>query len=55
MLFGLIEIHQSQPQDFHLFLSLKVIQIRDKEKEKEVFAAERCEDLERLNERREEA
>ena len=29
--------------------------MRDKEKEKEVFAAERCEDLEGLDERREEA
>ena len=34
--------------------SLRVIQMRDKEKEKEVFAAERCEDLEGLDERREE-
>ena len=31
------------------------MQIRDKEKENEVFAAERCEDREELDERREEA
>ena len=35
--------------------SLRVMQIREKEKEKEVFAVERYEDLERLDERREKA
>ena len=35
--------------------SLRVMQMRDKEKEKEVFVAERYEDLEGLDERREEA
>ena len=35
--------------------SLIVIQMREKGKEKEVFAAKRCEDLERLDEKREEA
>ena len=35
--------------------SLKVIQMQEKEKENEVFAAERYEDLEGLDERREEA
>ena len=35
--------------------SLRVMQIREKGKEKEVFAAERCEDLERLDEKKEEA
>ena len=35
--------------------SLRVMQMQDKEKEKEDFVAERCEDLEGLNERREEA
>ena len=35
--------------------SLRVMQMWDKEKEKEVFAAKRCEDLEGLDERREEA
>ena len=35
--------------------SLRVMQIQGKEKEEEVFAAERCEDLEGLDERREEA
>ena len=35
--------------------SLRVIQMREKEKENEVFAAERSEDLEGLDERREEA
>ena len=34
--------------------SLRVIQMRGKEKENEVFAVERCEDLEGLDERREE-
>ena len=34
--------------------SLIVIQMREKGKEKEVFAAKRCEDLERLDEKREE-
>ena len=34
--------------------SLRVMQIQGKEKQEEVFAAKRCEDLERLNERREE-
>ena len=34
--------------------SLRVIQSRKKEKEKEVFAAKRCEDLERLDKKREE-
>ena len=34
--------------------SLKVIQTRKKEKKKEVFIAERCEDLEGLDEKREE-
>ena len=36
-------------------LSLRVMQMREKEKEKEVFAVERYEDLEMLDERREEA
>ena len=35
--------------------SLRVMQARKKEKEKEVFVAERCEDLEGLNEKRKEA
>jgi len=35
--------------------SLKVMQKRKKEKEKEVFVAERCEDLEGLDEKKEEA
>ena len=35
--------------------SLRVMQMWDKEKEKEAFAAKRCEDLEGLDERREEA
>ena len=35
--------------------SLRVIQVQKKEKEKEVFTVERCEDLERLDEKREEA
>ena len=35
--------------------SLRVIQMREKEKEGEVFAAERCEDLEELDEKREKA
>ena len=35
--------------------SLSVMQMREKEKEKEVFAAERYEDVEGLDERREEA
>ena len=35
--------------------SLRVMQMREKEKEGEVFAAERFEDLEGLDEKREEA
>ena len=35
--------------------SLRVMQARKKEKEKEVFVAERCEDLEGLDEKRKEA
>ena len=35
--------------------SLRVMQMWKKEKEKEVFTAERCEDLEGLDEKREEA
>ena len=35
--------------------SLRVMQIHGKEKEEEAFTAERCEDLEGLDERREEA
>ena len=35
--------------------SLRVMQARRKKKEKEVFTAERCEDLEELDEKREEA
>ena len=35
--------------------SLRVMQMWEKEKEKEVFVAERYEDLERLDERKEEA
>ena len=35
--------------------SLRVMQIQGKEKEEEAFTAERCEDLEGLDERREEA
>ena len=35
--------------------SLRIMQIQGKEKEEEVFVAERCEDLEGLDERREEA
>ena len=35
--------------------SLRVMQARKKEKEKEVFAVESCEDLERVDEKREEA
>ena len=35
--------------------SLRVIQMRKKEKEKDVFVAERCEDLEWLDKKREEA
>ena len=35
--------------------SLRVMQVWKKEKEKEVFAAERCEDQEGLDEKREEA
>ena len=34
---------------------LRVMQMRKKEKEKEVFTVERCEDLEGLDEKREEA
>ena len=33
--------------------SLRVMQMKEKEKEGEVFAAERCEDLEGLDEKRE--
>ena len=36
-------------------LSLRVMQIREKKKEKEVFVAKRYEDLEGLDERREKA
>ena len=35
--------------------SLRVMQVQKKEKNKEIFAAERCEDLEGLDEKREEA
>ena len=35
--------------------SLKIMQVRKKEKDKEVFAGERYEDLERLDEKKEEA
>ena len=35
--------------------SFRVMQMREKEKEKRVFMAERCEDLEGLDEKREEA
>ena len=35
--------------------SLRIMQMREKEKEGEVFAAERFEDLEELDEKREEA
>jgi len=35
--------------------SLRVMQIQEKEKEEEAFVAERCEDLERLDESRQEA
>ena len=35
--------------------SLKIMQMREKEKEQKVFAIERYEDLERLDERREKA
>ena len=35
--------------------SLRVMQMQEKEKEKEVFAAERCEDLEGLDEKRKKA
>lgn len=35
--------------------SLRVMQMRKKENEKEVFTEERCEDLEGLDEKREEA
>ena len=35
--------------------SLRVMQAQKREKEKEVFAAERCENLEGLDEKREEA
>ena len=35
--------------------SLRLMQMHEKEKEKEVFMAKRCEDLERLDEKREEA
>ena len=35
--------------------SLKIMQVRKKEKDKEVFAEERYEDLERLDEKKEEA
>ena len=35
--------------------SLRVMQMQKKEKEKEVFVAERCEDLEGLDERKEKA
>ena len=35
--------------------SLRVMQIQEKEKEEEAFMAERCEDLEGFDERREEA
>ena len=35
--------------------SLRVMQARKKEKEKEVFVAKRCEDLEGLDEKRKEA
>ena len=36
-------------------LSLRVMQMREKEKEGEVFVAERCEDLKGLDEKREKA
>ena len=36
-------------------LSLRVMQMQEKEKEEEVFAAERLENLEELDEKREEA
>ena len=36
-------------------LSLRVMQIQGKEREEEAFTAERCENLEGLDERREEA
>ena len=35
--------------------SLRVMQMQEKEKKEEVFVAERCEDLEGLNEKREKA
>ena len=35
--------------------SLRVMQMREKEKEKRVFTVERCEDLEGLDEKREKA
>ena len=35
--------------------SLRVMQMRKKEKEKDVFAAERCEDLEGLDKKKKEA
>ena len=35
--------------------SLRVMQMQEKEKEEEVFAKERCEDLEGLDEKREKA
>ena len=35
--------------------SLRVMQMQEKEKEEEVFVAERCEDLEGLDEKREKA
>ena len=35
--------------------SLRVMQMREKEKEEEVFAANKCEDLEGLDEKREKA
>jgi len=35
--------------------SLRVMQMQKKEKEKEVFMAERCKDVEGLDEKREEA
>ena len=35
--------------------SLKIMQVRKKEKDKEVFVGERYEDLERLDEKKEEA
>ena len=45
----------SLPKSELMIPSLRVMQTRKKEKEKEIYMAEMCEDLEGLDEKREEA